>query len=1219
MSEIIHEKTKGNPYFVRQFLENLFNEQLLMFDFHKYEWKWNIEQIRRLGITENVIDLLIKRFEHLPPQALYLIKILAFAKTRIQIDLIPSLVSMGEAEAQEYIDLLSVSGIIYTEREEERITISFIDERLRNAAQVLCRAEEKQQINLLLARCYEHVESTTENDLFLLAGYYTEAIPLLTFEAEVEKVAGITKKAALLAKEKVAYALAEQFISTAISLVKPTVWKERYEWVLQIYNTGIEVSYMLGNYPRMEELALEVEKNALDVLDLDKVYEFRIQSHKALSNLDKSIQYGITYLKMLGISIKENPGQIQVIYEFIKTQNILKKKTEEELLNAPFITDRKLKTTFQIYSVMSPVAYFTSSNLLAVLASKQMQIIAKYGNLPLSPYIIASLGYTYCGIIGDIEKGYYYGNLALKLLEKYNLTENYARTHFAYNFFVRHWKEPIKNTIQPLQKAYETGLKSGDFEHAAYSLFMSFYHSFFAGTNLKELFIQGESNLLAIAGLSHRSSYFLMANMLQTVFNLSQKNSQPYLLEGKFYQAADNFPVHVQSNDKPNLVTWICTQLILGYTFNHPERVFATYEQGEKFIDAGLGALGRSYILFYISLSYYEYGHTLDAPLRKKYKKLAQKNRKILENWSKTTYPTYAHKYFLVMAEEYKSKNKTAKAREYFEKALESANDSGLIPMQALCWERSARFYLSIDQTNLATHHLLQSMRLYESWGALNKKEILEKEFSSLLRKPFIPISNDAQMPSHHTVNSMTDYTQLDMLSILKASQAISGNIRLEQLLENLMRIVLENAGAENGYLLLQERNKWVVRVKGHVNTGFGKPEEDMYLEDFKGAQAPFSTTIIHYVIRTRENVVLDYASQVGKFVSDPYISENRTKSLICIPLVNQGLVIAILYLENNLSTGAFTRERLEMLNMLTSQAAISIENAMLYEYLEEKVEERTEEVNRQKKELVEQSEQLKLTNLIIEKKNQDITASINYGSRIQSAMMPSINLLSHYLPETFIMFRPRDIVSGDFYWFTSHEGKIIVAAVDCTGHGVPGAFMSMIGIDLLNSIVNQKGITSPEDILNQLTLGVSNALQKEDNSLRDGMDMAICTISTENGKKVVSYAGAKNPLVYVKNGEMTYIKADRVAIGDGSHQYTRHDIVVDAPTMFYLYSDGYQDQFGGPLNRKFMSNRFKELLNQVSSLPSDEQKKVLETTLDEWITDTNQLDDILVMGFRLS
>lgn len=263
-----------------------------------------------------------------------------------------------------------------------------------------------------------------------------------------------------------------------------------------------------------------------------------------------------------------------------------------------------------------------------------------------------------------------------------------------------------------------------------------------------------------------------------------------------------------------------------------------------------------------------------------------------------------------------------------------------------------------------------------------------------------------------------------------------------------------------------------------------------------------------------------------------------------------------------------------------------------------------------------------------IEEKNQHITESIRYARTIQQSILPSQELISWSLPDSFILFKPRDVVSGDFYWFTSktvlfenvEETIVIIAAADCTGHGVPGAFMSMIGNSLLNDIVNARGVTEPDEILNLLHRGVRYSLNQEMTESRDGMDISLCTIHLE--RKVLKYAGAMNSLYYIQNEEQFEIKADRRSIGGSQKEdqriFTKHELDISVPTTFYLTTDGYLDQFSGLDHKKFMSKRFKDLTFEIHDQPMSSQKKHMDDTIRTWMDGCDQIDDILVIGVKI-
>ena len=258
-----------------------------------------------------------------------------------------------------------------------------------------------------------------------------------------------------------------------------------------------------------------------------------------------------------------------------------------------------------------------------------------------------------------------------------------------------------------------------------------------------------------------------------------------------------------------------------------------------------------------------------------------------------------------------------------------------------------------------------------------------------------------------------------------------------------------------------------------------------------------------------------------------------------------------------------------------------------------------------------------------IEKQNQSIKSSINYAKRIQEAMLPKDEQLKELIPESFVLFKPRDSVSGDFYWLTEiknwYNPDVVFAAADCTGHGVPGAFMSMVGINALNNII-ERGIAESDQILEALDTEIRNTLQQEASGNNDGMDISLGIFRKE--KNVLEFSGAKNPLVYIQNNELFQVKGDVRSIGGRKSKnkttFKKHNILIEEPTVFYLFSDGYRDQFGDKDKGKFLSKRFNQLLLEIHQLPMNEQKDILETTLNEWRGETHQIDDVLVMGIKL-
>ncbi|MCH8317369.1 MAG: SpoIIE family protein phosphatase [Bacteroidetes bacterium] len=285
----------------------------------------------------------------------------------------------------------------------------------------------------------------------------------------------------------------------------------------------------------------------------------------------------------------------------------------------------------------------------------------------------------------------------------------------------------------------------------------------------------------------------------------------------------------------------------------------------------------------------------------------------------------------------------------------------------------------------------------------------------------------------------------------------------------------------------------------------------------------------------------------------------------------------------------------------------------------------RKEEIETQRDNILEKSKKLEDAYDVITEKNKDITDSINYARRIQTAIFPPDELVKSLLKDAFILFKPRDIVSGDFYWLESQDGTVYVSAVDCTGHGVPGAFMSIIGYNMLNQAILEHGTRKASDILDELNKSVGNALRQtgEASSTKDGMDIALCALSSNNNGTKLQYSGAYSPLYLIRNKKCIKTKADRFPIGNISEKqekFTNHEFELQKGDIFYIFTDGYADQFGGPKDQKFKYKQFRELLLSIHHLPMEEQRSILDKTISEWMKDDKieQTDDILVIGVRV-
>ncbi|RMF53605.1 MAG: GAF domain-containing protein, partial [Bacteroidetes bacterium] len=374
-------------------------------------------------------------------------------------------------------------------------------------------------------------------------------------------------------------------------------------------------------------------------------------------------------------------------------------------------------------------------------------------------------------------------------------------------------------------------------------------------------------------------------------------------------------------------------------------------------------------------------------------------------------------------------------------------------------------------------------------------------------------------------------------------------------------------------------------------------------------------SALIEHVARARENLLLDASQPDSLWFRHPEWNKLQLYSVLCLPLVYQGRLIGLLYLYHTSRSLSLPKEKLEFLKLFTAPAAVALQNAQLYAEMEKRVQERTQEVIRQKEEIERQS-------LLLRQQNEDILASLRYAQRVQRAIFPSWSELQRTFPDSFLFYQPREIVGGDFYWFAQRLSKAIVAVGDCTGHGIPGAFMTVIANTLLKQIVEMEGVFKPSEILYLLNLRMRAALQHEEAAyqrFQEGLELALVQVDPKRHKLL--YAGANRPLFLVRKGKGTEIRPDRITLGapyEGeAPEFTLHALDLEAGDMLYLFSDGFTDQLS-PDGKRYQLRRLYEFFELIADQPPAQQNLLLESELQRWMAHARQTDDILIVGLRI-
>ncbi|MEH2134214.1 MAG: AAA family ATPase [Nostoc sp.] len=955
LAKLIFNKTAGNPFFVNQLLKFIHQENLLLFNFASGQWQWEIQQIQMLEITDNVVELMIGKIQKLKETTQNILKIAACIGNRFNLNILSCVNEKSQNDTALDIWEAIQAGLVIPLSDSYKlpqlldnvdifvIDYKFLHDRVQQAAYTLIPDEHKKEIHLNIGRLLlKNVdESLLEEKIFDIVNQLNIGADLINSPEEKYRLAELNLISGRKAKDSAAYESAVIFLKQGLSLLAVNSWQKYYELTLDLHVETVEAEYLNTNFQQAEALFISVISNSKNILDAIKVYEKKIQFYIAQNRMREALDLDLQVLEMLGVSLSQTPpGELTI----------------EELANLPEMTDAHKLAAMRILMTAMPPAYLADPALLPLIAFTMVDLCVQYGNSSFAAYAYGFYGLILCGSLKDIESGYRFGKLSLQILDQFNAKQIKSKVYALFNIFVRHWKEHLQATIEPLEDGVQSGLETGDIEYVGYNGLLVCWHPFWAGENLELI----EQRLEQYINLSHKihQEHFITCLLIlkQIVIELVQGQDNESYLEG------DSFNESVMQRIAGNITAIFYAYLaksILSYLFKDYAQSIKNAELAQQYEVAASGTVFLPQYKFYYSLALLAFclNTTSQTEIKSAIEKV-EENQKQLKEWADHAPVNNQHKYELVEAEKARFLGQVLVAMEHYDRAIKGAHNSEYIHEESLAYECAAEFYLSLGRNEFASLYMTKAHYGYRRWGASAKFKDLELKYPQLIAK----VSTHSQVG--FTSNIITTSTAnekssgLDLITVIKASQALSEVILLENLLENLMTIVIENAGAQTGILLLEKAGKLFIEAKASVDQDDLTVGQSMPVENSQ--QLPMS--VINYVTRTKKDVVLSDASHEGNFTIDPYIVDHKIKSLICTSIVNQGKLVGLLYLENNLTVGAFNFDRIQILKMLSSQAAISLENAQLYANLEDKIQERTRELNEKNMRLKQTMRELELT-----------------------------------------------------------------------------------------------------------------------------------------------------------------------------------------------------------------------------------------------------------------
>jgi predicted ATPase/signal transduction histidine kinase/tRNA A-37 threonylcarbamoyl transferase component Bud32 len=976
LADLVERKTAGNPFFVNEFLKSLHAEGLIRFDRGNGQWIWHLEHVRSFGVTENVAELLVGKIQKLPQQIRTILEIASCIGDQFDlatlcavagcafpaaVALLREMVSEGliwpVGDGHESMDLdLAEAGELTVDRaignsavslcrlSQPSVTYQFAHDQVRQAVYSLIpparRSELHRQVGRRLLRNLP--EQGPDDSLFdvvnqLYTGGVDDADTLERYE-----LARLSLRAGLKAKSSSANETAVTYLLRGIDLLGRDGWDEQYDVALSLHVEAAEAAYVSAKFDEMERLVALVLEHARTLLDKVKAYEVRIQGYIAEKRLLQAVTTALDILELLGEKFPRTPHKIHLVASLIQTRLILAGKGTHELANLPEMTDPVKCAVMRILSSMASAAYYAAPQLFPLIAFKGVTLSLKYGNAPMSSLWWAIYGFILCGKVGDIPRGSDFGKLALILAHAPAARTIRPRTVFVVNAFVRHWTEPLETKLGEFQETYRTALKVGDLEMAGLSAYFYCNTLFVGGAELPGLERKAATFSDRIRKLKQGAPLCFNEAYRQVMLNLMGKSAQPCDLVGEAYNEEEMLPVHEQSNDISAMHVVYYNKLYLSYLFCQYRRAFDYAKKGLRSVEGVTATTGEPLFALYYTLTGFAVFAELSQSERRKVRRQADAYIKKMRTWAAHAPMNHLHKYHLMNAERARVFAQEHRAMTCYESAISLAGKHGYLQEEALAYELSARFHLAYGRPRMAKACLQEARYCYQRWGATAKVKHLEEEYETLLLSSVsLPSAGTGQTTSGTTVTTSGAWKGLDLATVMKAFQAISGEIVLKNLVEKLLLMVIESAGAQKGSLILKSKEGLVVEGEGCSEGNDIRVLQSTPIE----SSTDLSPAVVNFVTRTGETLVLDDASHQGNFINEPYIVTNRTKSILCAPLILQGKLTGIVYLENNLSTGAFAQDRLEMVKLLCAQAAVALENARLYGDLEQRVAERTNEL----------------------------------------------------------------------------------------------------------------------------------------------------------------------------------------------------------------------------------------------------------------------------------
>ncbi|MGV7219365.1 AAA family ATPase [Bradyrhizobium sp. UFLA05-112] len=921
LARLIHQKTEGNPFFAIQFLTELGEEGLLQFDHTTAKWVWDVSRIHAKRFSDNVLDLMSVKLRRLSGTTRNALGQLACLGSVAEIATM--MVVHGESEEKIHATLREavLAGLIF----KVDGAYKFLHDRVHEAAYGLIPESDLAAAHLRIGRVLAAgtAADELEDKIFDIVNHLNRGVALIEAHDEREQVAGLNVLAGKRAKSSTAYASARNYLVQASKLSPLDAWTSRYETTFELYLLLSECEYLAGNFEAADALFDIILDRASSNLDRAKVHSLRIKLYQVAGKYDQGLAVALNALSSFGVTFPDNDQDIKAAVEaqFRNLPVNLAGRPVGALLDAEVAVDPISRAIIELLVDATPCAYIARPPLFPLVALEGVNRSITDGNTEQSSYVYGVFALWLVSLKGDIDSAYQFSEMSLRLNERFkNLRLRGTLLHL-HGDHVNLWRRHFATGLPILEQAFEACLEVGDLVYAGFLAFETVWQLIEKGETLEDV-LTSASRYAAFAKQSHNEAVFETIRLQQQfIGSLRGRTKSPLSFEDGTFDEATCVATIVKAAFGCGIVFYHIMKQILAVLYGQYEDALQAAADAEPVLGAAMAMPIEATYHFCHALTLIGLYPTASAPQQAQYRKLIDEKLKKLKLWADNCPENYHNRYALVSAEIARLEGRQMDAMRQYEAAIRSAHENGLIQNEAMASELAGQFYLAVELETNGYAHLRNARACYALWGADGKVLQLESRYPNL-----------ATGESYRQIETAAAAIQkLDVNTLLKASQAVSSEIELPKLIGRLMNVSLENAGADRGLLVLPQNNDFRVEAMAEVAGG----EIVLCRMSLSGNDVPDS--LIRYVIRTRETVILDDARRPNPFSGDEYLRRRQPRSVFCLPLVRQTALAGVLYLENTLTTGAFTPDRTAMLGLLASQLAISLENTHLYSDLQQR------------------------------------------------------------------------------------------------------------------------------------------------------------------------------------------------------------------------------------------------------------------------------------------